>query len=121
MSEEMLFNKEAEQSIIGSILIDQNAFNRVGSIVSPEDFYFKEHYWIMKAITDLAVLTSPVDIVSVADNLKSTDKLDFVGGVVYLAKLAAAVPETTNVDYYAKIVKEKSLCRQARKIGVQKC
>jgi len=116
---ETLYNKEAEQSIIGAILIDKNALNRVGNIVSPEDFYFKEHHWIIKAAKELAALSFPIDIVSVADNLKSMDKLDFVGGVMYLAKLADAVPNTVNADYYARIVKEKSLCRQAKVIGTE--
>ena len=111
------YNIEAEQSIIGSLLIDRDAVYRVIEIVDPTDFYRDEHRYIMEAIYDLASEEKPVDIVSVADKLKSVDKLEFVGGITYLARLADSVPNSANADYYAKIVKDKSLLRQLIKAG----
>lgn len=111
------YNIEAEQSIIGSILIDRDAVFKVISMVDPEDFYRDEHRWIVKATYNLALAEKPIDIVSVADNLKSMDKLDFVGGVTYLARLADAVPNSANAGYYAKIVKDKSIMRQLISVG----
>ncbi len=111
------YNIEAEQSIIGSLLIDRDAVYRVIEIVDPEDFYRDEHKYTIRAIYDLASEEKPIDIVSVADKLKSSGKLEFVGGITYLARLADSVPNSANADYYAKIVKDKSLLRQLIKAG----
>ncbi len=111
------FDGEAEQSVIGSILIDKKAFEEVASIVSPEDFYFEEHRWIVKAMQSLVAEDFPTDIVSVKSKLEDMGKLEFVGGVTYLARLADSVPTSANASYYARIVKEKSLCRKAQRIG----
>lgn len=111
------FSIEAEQSIIGSILIDKEAVFKVISTIDPEDFYRDEHRTIMKAVYDLAMKEKPIDIISVADSLKSKGKLDAVGGIAYLARLADSVPNSANVDYYVKIVKDKSLLRQLISIG----
>ncbi len=107
----------AEQSIIGSLLIDKNAVHRVIEIVDPDDFYRDEHKYIIKAIYELASEEKPVDIVSVVDKLKSSGKLEFVGGMTYLAKLADSVPNSANASYYAKIVRDKSLLRQLIRAG----
>ena len=111
------FSIEAEQSIIGAILIDKDAVFKVISIIDPEDFYRDEHKIIMKAAYDLALKEKPIDIISVSDVLKNKGKLDDVGGIAYLARLADSVPNSANVDYYAKIVKDKSLMRQLITIG----
>jgi len=111
------FSVEAEQSIIGSILIDKEAVFKVISVVGPEDFYRDEHKIIMKAVYDLAMKEKPIDIISVSDVLKNKSKLDAVGGIAYLARLADSVPNSANADYYAKIVKDKSLMRQLISIG----
>ena len=111
------FSVEAEQSIIGSILIDKEAVFKVISVVGPEDFYRDEHKIIMKAVYDLAMKEKPIDIISVSDSLKNKSKLDAVGGIAYLARLADSVPNSANADYYAKIVKDKSLMRQLISIG----
>ncbi len=111
------YNIEAEQSIIGSLLIDRDAVYRVIEIVDPDDFYRDEHRYIIKAIYELASEQKPIDIVSVGDKLKSNGKIEFVGGITYLARLADSVPNSANADYYAKIVKDKSLLRQLIKAG----
>ncbi len=111
------YNIEAEQSVIGAMLIDKDAILGVMELVDPQDFYRDEHRYIVKAIFDLASVQKPVDIVSVSDRLRAEDKLELVGGITYLARLADSVPNSANADYYAKIVREKSLLRQLIKIG----
>ncbi len=111
------YNIEAEQSVIGSMLIDRDAVFSVEELVEPQDFYRDEHRYIVKAIFELSNAQKPVDIVSVADKLRGEGKLELVGGITYLARLADSVPNSANADYYAKIVKEKSLLRQLIKIG----
>lgn len=111
------YNIEAEQSVLGAVLIDSTVVFKVGNIVSPEDFSRGEHMLIMRAAYELAKMALPTDIITVSDQLKKGGRLEGVGGIAYLAKLADAVPNSVNADYYAKIVKEKSLCRQAISIG----
>jgi len=110
---------EAEQSVIGSVLIDKDALIKVVEEVRPEDFYQEEHKVIMETVFTLAFEDKPVDIVSVATKLREKGNLDFVGGVTYLARLADSVPNAANADYYAKIVKNKSLMRELIKIGAE--
>ena len=112
-------NVEAEASVIGALLIDEDAALKVLEIVQPADFYMPEHVEIMKAIYDLAMSNRPIDIVSVTDALRSTGKLDAVGGATYIAQLAASVPNAANVEYYAKIVRTKSLLRELIKVGAE--
>jgi len=112
-------NVEAEASVIGALLIDEDAALKVLEIVQPADFYMPEHVEIMKAIYDLAMSNRPIDIVSVTDALRSTGKLDAVGGATYIAQLAASVPNAANVEYYAKIVRTKALLRELVKVGAE--
>ncbi len=111
------YSIEAEQSVLGSMLIDRDAVFSVEELVEPSDFYMEEHRLIAKAIFNLSSDQKPVDIVSVADRLRAENKLESVGGITYLARLADSVPNSANADYYAKIVKEKSLLRQLIRIG----
>jgi replicative DNA helicase len=112
-------NIEAEQSVIGSLLIDKETVSQVIKVVKSEDFYREEHRPIMQAIYDLSIKNSPIDIVSVAEELKNINKLEFVGGISYLARLADSVPNSANAEYYAKTVKVKSLMRQLIQAGVE--
>jgi replicative DNA helicase len=113
------YSIEAEQSVIGSILIDEEAVLKVLEILRPEDFYRPEHEEIMRAVFDLTAENTPIDIVSVTDKLRSTNKLDFVGGPTYIMQLASSVPNAANVEYYAKIVKTKALLRELIKAGAE--
>lgn len=108
---------EAEQSVIGSVLIDKNALIKVIEEVRPEDFYEDEHKTIMEAVFKLAMEDKPVDIVTVAEFLKEVGKLESIGGVTYLARLAGSVPNAANSVYYAKIVRSKSILRELIKAG----
>lgn len=111
------FSIEAEQSVIGSLLIDHESVFKIIDEVRPEDFYREEHQYIMQAVFKLALSSRPVDIVSVSEELKTIQKLEFIGGITYLARLADSVPNAANVSYYAKIVKTKSLMRMLIRTG----
>lgn len=102
---------DAEQSVLGALLIDPDAINRVAKFLRPEDFYLESHRSIYEAILEMDEAGQPVDLVTVADYLRRRDLLDKVGGPSYLASLAAMVPTTVNVEYYGRIVEEKALLR----------
>jgi replicative DNA helicase len=110
---------EAEQSVIGALLIDKEAVFKIIESIRPEDFYREEHRLIISAVFKLALSEKPVDIVSVAEELKNINKLEFAGGISYLAQLAASVPNAANSEYYAKVVKSKSLMRQLIQAGAE--
>jgi replicative DNA helicase len=109
-------NVEAEQSILGGILIENSALNRVVEILASEDFYREAHQRIFDALVDLSEKNEPADLITLTDKLKTTDRLDNVGGSSYLASLIDRVPTAANIEYYARIVKEKATLRKL--IGV---
>jgi replicative DNA helicase len=104
-------NLEAEQSLLGSLLIDRDAILKVGDIVRSEDFYRQAHADIYSAIMDLTAKREPVDLLSLANRLDEKGRLDAVGGRSYLAELTTAVPTAANVANYAGIVKKKATLR----------
>lgn len=105
-------NIEAEQSLLGSLLIDKEAIIRVGELVKPEYFYRTEqHGRIYEAILDLFEKREPIDLVTVTEKLKSKEALDIVGGSAYLANLVNIVPTAAHVEHYARIIKEHSIRR----------
>jgi len=111
---------EAEQAVIGSILIDENAIYKVIELgLTPEDFYRPEHQEIMRVAMDIAPDGIPVDIVVITEELQATGRLDFVGGATYLMRLASSVPNSANIEYYAKIVKHKAKLRELIKVGYE--
>jgi len=104
-------NIEAEQSILGSILLENSAINRVLEILSPNDFYSEAHRKIFKVIVELSEKNEPVDLITLSNALKSRNMLESVGGTAYLASLVDNVPSAANVANYARIVKEKGVIR----------
>ncbi|MFZ5626231.1 MAG: DnaB-like helicase N-terminal domain-containing protein, partial [Bacillota bacterium] len=104
-------NLDAEQSVLGSMLLDQEAVFKAMEIIRPEDFYRDAHRLIFEAICDLADRSEPVDIITVAEELRQRGQLDKVGGAAYIATLSGIVPTAANVEYYARIIREKSLLR----------
>ena len=104
---------EAEQSVLGGLLLDARAWDRVAGSVQAEDFYRPEHRVIFTAIAALANENQPVDIITVSDRLTKTEDLAKVGGMAYLGKLANNTPGAANIHSYAAVVKERSLKRQA--------
>jgi replicative DNA helicase len=102
---------EAEESVLGGILLDNNALDRAIELIIPEDFYREAHRKIMRAIIDLSERHEPVDLVTLSDALRSRNELQDIGGASYLAELAERVPTAANVAYYARIVKDKAILR----------
>jgi replicative DNA helicase len=107
---------EAEQSILGAMMLDREAVFKVEQIIRPEDFYREAHSEIFRVIADLVDRTEPVDIITVTEELRQRDALDRVGGITYITSLVNAVPTAANVEAYARIVADKAMLRQL--IGV---
>ncbi len=104
-------NLEAEQSVIGGILLDNQAMNSVLEVLHVEDFYSEAHRKIFAAIIELYDRNEPSDLITLSNMLKSKNQLDQAGGASYLSSLADNVPSAANIDHYSKIVKEKSILR----------
>lgn len=104
-------NLEAEQSVLGSILLENSAINRVLEILSAGDFYSEAHRKIFNVISDLSERNEPIDLITLSSALKDKSILDSVGGTTYLASLVDNVPSAANAANYAKIVKEKAILR----------
>jgi replicative DNA helicase len=104
-------NLEAEQGVLGSMLLDRDAIARVVEAVRAEDFYRDAHRVIFAAMVDLFERGEPVDLITITNRLASMGKIEDVGGATYLASLPNVVPTAANVDYYAGIVLEKSMLR----------
>jgi replicative DNA helicase len=104
-------NIEAEQSILGSILLENSAINSALEILSKDDFYNEAHRKIFNIIVELSEKNEPVDLITLSNALKDKAMLDSVGGTSYLASLVDNVPSAANVSHYAKIVKEKAILR----------
>ena len=105
-------NLEAERACLGSMLLDRGAIEAAIDILNSEDFYSLQHRVIFDAIMELYRQSVPVDIVTITDFLKSNGTLDKAGGAVYLSSLLDEVPTSANIEYYARIVEQKSLLRK---------
>lgn len=105
-------NLEAEASTLGSLLIDKDAIIKVADAVEPADFYKDAHGQIFAAMLDLYEDRTPIDILSLSSKLQEQGKLEAVGGHSYLSELANAVPTSSSVVHYAKIVQRKSTLRK---------
>ncbi len=104
-------NLEAEQSVLGAILIDNNALPKSLEILEEEDFYRIAHRKIFKAMIELFDKNEPIDIITLTDQLKKNNDIEVIGGVAYLSTLVNMVPTAANVRYHSSIVREKSLLR----------
>lgn len=104
-------NLEAESSVLGGVLLDNEAINQVLEVLRPEDFYRESHRKVFRAMIELSDRSEPVDLITLSDCLKSRGDLDAVGGTAYLASLADFVPTAANISHYARIVREKSILR----------
>jgi replicative DNA helicase len=105
-------NLEAEQSVLGGILIENEAINRVAEILDADDFYRDAHRKIFNALITLSERDEPADLITLTNELRKTDHLDSIGGASYVASLIDSVPTAANIEYYAKIVKEKAILRK---------
>ncbi|MBC7343122.1 MAG: replicative DNA helicase [Clostridia bacterium] len=112
-------NNEAEQAVLGSMLLSQDAIYAAMEILRPEDFYREAHQIIYRTILSLNDRGAPVDLLTVTDALRQEGVLGQVGGAAYVASLADVVPTALNVTQYARIVAEKSLLRSIIQVGMQ--
>jgi len=110
-------NLEAEQGVLGSMLLDRDAIARAIEGLRPEDFYRDAHRVIYAAMLELFERGEPVDLITVTNRLTGMGKLEDIGGATYLASLPNVVPTAANVDYYASIVLEKSMLRSLINAG----
>ena len=103
---------EAEQSVLGSMLLDKEAVAAAAEVLQGEDFYSDAHNEIFEAILDIYEQGKPVDLVTLAEALRQRGTLEAVGGGTYISDLSMSVPSTANVRYYINIVEEKSILRR---------
>jgi replicative DNA helicase len=104
-------NIEAEQSILGAILIDNEALPKALEIIDPEDFYKQTHRKIFNGMVELFDKSEPIDLITLTDYLKRENQLEEIGGIPYLSSLANMVPTSANIKYHSKIVREKAIMR----------
>jgi replicative DNA helicase len=105
-------NIEAEQSVLGSLLIDTRAIERIAPFLRPDDFYLPVHGAIYRSMLALYELDRPTDIITLADYLQGQNRLDDTGGAAYLASLGEIVPTSINVEHYARIVERLAVLRR---------
>jgi replicative DNA helicase len=110
-------NLDAEEAILGGILLDPEALGRVIDVLQPEGFYIGAHRDIYRAMVSLQVQGLPTDLVSVATRLKDQDLLDKVGGQSKLVQLVDRTVSAVNIDQYAKLVTEKATRRKLIQVG----
>lgn len=112
-------NIEAEQALIGSILIEPERLDQIVSIVNSSDFYDTKNRYIFSAIEQLHDESLPIDIISVCDRLRAQGTLDKVGGELYVAQLADSVPTSAHAEMYAQIIRDKAILRELISAGSQ--
>ena len=108
---------EAEQSLIGGLLIDNAAWDRIGDVVRETDFYRDDHRRIFRHIGKLIQLGRPADVVTVYESIEQSNEVDQTGGLGYLGEIANATPSAANIRRYAEIVRERAILRQLVTVG----
>lgn len=108
---------EAEQSVLGGLLLENDALDKIGDILSPSDFYRHDHRLIFEHISKLIEHNKPADIVTVAESLENSAELSGVGGIAYLGALAQNTPTAANIRRYAEIVRERAVMRKLVEVG----
>ena len=108
---------EAEQSLLGGLLIDNSALDQVGDTISSKDFYRQDHRLIFIHINNLINSDNPADVVTVAESLEKNSELASIGGISYLGSLAENMPSVANIRGYAKIIRDNSILRNLITVG----
>ena len=112
-------NLEAEKSVLGGILLDNQAMQRISEILQEGDFYRDAHRKIFQCMVELFEKSEPVDLITLTEEVSQKSWLKGVGGAVYLATLVDEIPTAANIEYYARIIKEKSILRQVIEAGTR--
>ena len=110
---------EAEQSLLGALLIDNQAFDRVADLVSADDFYRDDHRRIWRHIAKLIEASRPADVVTVSESVEASEDKDKTGGPTYLAALAQNTPSSLNVRRYAELVRERAVQRRLAQVATE--
>ena len=110
---------EAEQAVLGGLMLDNNAWDQVADRVSERDFYRHDHRQIFRAIGNLADRSQPFDVVTMSEWLENNGLIEEAGGMAYLGTLAKDTPSAANIAAYADIVREKSVLRQLIQVGTE--
>jgi len=108
---------QGEQSVLGGLMLNSEAWNEISDKIASEDFYRREHQLIFQAMRALSEADQPLDVVTIAEELERRAELNDVGGMPYLGMLANETPTASNVPAYARIVREQSVMRQLIKVG----
>jgi len=108
---------EAEQSLIGGLLLDNSAWDRIADIVSEADFYRDDHRRIFGHIRRLVEMARPADVVTVFESIEKSNEVDLTGGMAYLGEIANATPSAANIRRYAEIVHERAILRRLVTVG----
>ena len=112
-------SNQAEQAVLGGLMLDNSAWDRVADRLTEQDFYRREHQLIFSAISRLGEDDRPFDVVTLAEELEGLESIDEVGGLAYLGMLANETPSAANIQAYAAIVREQSVVRQLIRVGNQ--
>jgi replicative DNA helicase len=110
---------EAEQSLLGALLLDNQAFDRVADLVAGEDFYRDDHRRIWRHIAKLIEATRPADVVTVGESIEASEDKDKAGGAAYLAALAQNTPSALNIRRYAELVRERAVQRRLAQVATE--
>ncbi|MEM6272707.1 MAG: replicative DNA helicase [Bacteroidota bacterium] len=108
---------EMEQAVLGALLLEKNALNKIVDVVRAEMFYKESHKYVFEAATQLFQNSEPIDILTVKNFLSQQDQLEAAGGVYYLTELTSKVASAANIEYHARVIAQKYLMREMIKIG----
>ena len=110
---------EAEQSVLGGLLLEASALDKIADLITDDDFYRHEHRLIYRQIVRMSELAKPVDVITVAEAREIAGELDKTGGLPYLGSLAQNVPSAANIRRYGEIVRERSIMRKLAEVGAE--
>jgi replicative DNA helicase len=110
---------EAEQSVLGGLMLDNHAWDKVADIITDHDFYRQDHQLIYQHICRLIEQNKPADVITVAESLESTAQLHHVGGLAYIGAIAQNTPSAANIRRYAEIVRERSIMRKLAQVSTR--
>jgi len=108
---------EAEQAVLGGLLLSNAAWDRIGDLISESDFYRADHRVLWRTITRLVEENKPADVLTVSEALKTSGEIQDVGGIQYLHQLASGTPSAANIRRYAEIVRERAIMRKLAEVG----
>ena len=110
-------SREAEQSLLGGLLLDANAWDDVASVVTRDDFYLPQHRLIFESILRVFERNQPIDVLTVSEQLETMEESENAGGLGYLSEIAASASSASNVTAYAEIIRDRSVLRQLIRVA----